>query len=75
MTTLAPALDGLDVETQPQKVRRRSRDFYWYSPVLKRRLDHVTADMVVTPRSEAEIAQVLAHAGRMGWANGTPNSE
>ncbi len=62
MTTLAPALDGLDVETQPQKVRRRSRDFYWYSPVLKRRLDHVTADMVVTPKSEAEIARVLAHA-------------
>ena len=64
----APALDGLDVETQPQKVRRRSRDFYWYSPVLKRRLDHVTADMVVTPKSEAEIAQVLAHA----FATDTP---
>jgi hypothetical protein len=48
---LPPALAGLDVETQPQKVRRRSRDFYWYSPVLKRRLDHVTADMVITART------------------------
>jgi FAD/FMN-containing dehydrogenase len=65
---LPPALAGLDVETQPQKVRRRSRDFYWYSPVLKRRLDHVTADMVITARSEAEIAQVLAHA----YATDTP---
>ena len=46
-------LDGIAVETQPQRVRRRSRDFYWYSPILKRQLDHVTADAVVTPRDEA----------------------
>lgn len=57
-------LDGIAVETQPQKVRRRSRDFYWYSPILKRQLDHVTAEAVVTPRSEAEVVRVLkaAHA-------------
>jgi FAD/FMN-containing dehydrogenase len=65
---LPPALAGLDVETRPAQVRRRSRDFYWYSPVLKRRLDHVTADMVITPRNEAEIARVLAHA----FATDTP---
>ena len=53
-------IDGLAVETQPQKVKRRSRDFYWYSPILKRRLDQVTADAIVTPRSEAEIVRVAA---------------
>ena len=58
----ADALAGLDIEMRPAQVRRRSRDFYWYSPVLKRRLDDVTADMVVTPKDEAEIARVLAHA-------------
>jgi FAD/FMN-containing dehydrogenase len=57
-------LDGLAVETQPQKVKRRSRDFYWYSPILKRQLDHVTADAVVTPRSEAEIVRVVAACHR-----------
>ena len=46
---------GWPVETQPQKVKRRSRDFYWYSPVLKRQLDHVTADPIVTPKNEAEV--------------------
>jgi len=69
MTSVIPAaLAGLDIETRPAQVRRRSRDFYWYSPVLKRRLEHVTADMVVTPRDEAEIARVLAYA----FATDTP---
>lgn len=59
-------IEGLAVETQPQKVRRRSRDFYWYSPILKRQLDHVTADAVVTPRSEAEIVRLAAACHRHG---------
>ena len=65
MTTTAAFLDaitGVDTETQPQKVRRRSRDFYWYSPVLKRELDHCQADALVTPRDEAEIVRVLREA-------------
>ena len=53
-------LAGLAVETQPQKVKRRSRDFYWYSPILKRRLDQVTADAVVTPQGEAEVVRTVA---------------
>jgi len=55
-------LDGLQVETQPQRVRRRSRDFYWYSPILKRQLDHVTGDAVVTVRDEAELLRVVRWA-------------
>ena len=55
-------LDGIAIETQAQKVKRRSRDFYWYSPVLKRRLDAVTADAVVTPSSEAELVRTLRAA-------------
>jgi FAD/FMN-containing dehydrogenase len=58
----ADALAGLDIETRPAQVRRRSRDFYWYSPVLRRRLEHVTAKMVITAKDEAEVARVLAYA-------------
>ena len=47
-------------------VKQKSRDFYWYSPVLKRELEAVTADLVVTPRSEAEVATVLAAAHALG---------
>jgi FAD/FMN-containing dehydrogenase len=53
-------LDGLKVEDNPAIVQQKSRDFYWYSPVLKRQLDHVTADLVVSPRDEAEVIRVLA---------------
>ena len=48
-------LDGLKIEDNAKIVQQKSRDFYWYSPVLKRQLDHVTADLVVSPKSEAEV--------------------
>ncbi|MCB1968900.1 MAG: FAD-binding oxidoreductase [Geminicoccaceae bacterium] len=56
---LIASLGAIAVETQPQKVRRRSRDFYWYSPVLKRELDHVTADLVITPADEGEVIAAI----------------
>lgn len=59
---LLRAIGDIPVETQPQKVKRRSRDFYWYSPILKRQLDAVTAEAIVSPRDEAEVVAVLAAA-------------
>jgi len=52
-------------EDNPILVRQKSRDFYWYSPVLKRELEAVTADVVVSPVSEAEVRSVLAAAYRL----------
>jgi FAD/FMN-containing dehydrogenase len=56
---LKAELDGIKVEDNPAIVKQKSRDFFWYSPVLKRQLDHVTADLVVSPRDEAEVIRVL----------------
>ena len=53
-------------EDNPALVKQKSRDFFWYSPVLKRQLDHVTGDVVVSPRSTEEVAQVLAAAHALG---------
>ena len=53
------ALSNLDLDENPVSVRAKSRDFFWYSPVLKDRLDHIVADFAVSPRSEAEILEVL----------------
>ena len=44
LTALKTELDGLKIEDNPALVQQKSRDFYWYSPVLKRQLDHVTGD-------------------------------
>nr|WP_306269124.1 FAD-binding oxidoreductase [Pararhizobium sp. IMCC3301] len=40
-------------------VRQKSRDFFWYSPVLKRQLQEVTADLIAAPVNEAEVIHVL----------------
>ncbi len=53
------ALAHLNPETKPAIVKAKSRDFFWYSPVLKDRLDHVTADFAVSPATEAEVIEVL----------------
>lgn len=53
------ALSHLEIDENPVSIRAKSRDFFWYSPVLKARLDHVVADFVVAPKSEAEVIEVL----------------
>jgi FAD/FMN-containing dehydrogenase len=46
--------------TSPQVVQRLSKDFYWYSPILKKLLDDKVADAVVQPVSTEEVVRVLA---------------
>ena len=62
------ALSHLDLDDNPVSVKAKSRDFFWYSPVLKARLDHVTADFVAAPRTEAELIEVL----RVAYAHDVP---
>ena len=55
-------IGSIKCEDNPVLVKQKSRDFYWYSPVLKRELEAVTADIVVSPKTESEVATVLAAA-------------
>ena len=59
IAALKTRLGSIKAEDNPALVRQKSRDFYWYSPILKRQLDHVTADIVASPKTEAEVVQVL----------------
>jgi FAD/FMN-containing dehydrogenase len=63
---LKERLAGLKIEDNPAIVKQKSRDFFWYSPVLKRQLDHVTADVVISPRNEAEVIETLAACFELG---------
>jgi FAD/FMN-containing dehydrogenase len=62
---LKAAIGPIPSEDNPVLVRQKSRDFYWYSPILKRELESVVADIVISPRGEAEVAAVLAAAYRL----------
>ncbi|MEM9145686.1 MAG: FAD-binding oxidoreductase [Pseudomonadota bacterium] len=56
------ALTHLDLDDNPATVKQKSRDFFWYSPLLKTRLEDVSADFVVAPRSEAEVIEIMRTA-------------
>jgi FAD/FMN-containing dehydrogenase len=66
IAALKADLAAFKVEDNPAIVKQKSRDFFWYSPVLKRQLDHVTGDLVVSPRSEAEVIEILRTCFRHG---------
>jgi FAD/FMN-containing dehydrogenase len=42
------------------EIRRKSRDYYWYSPILNAQLKEKLADIVLTPRDEADVIRVAA---------------
>src|SRR5262245_38912874 len=57
---LMAAIEGIPLVTDPVAVRRRSRDFFWYSPVLNEQLSGKSADLLVVPRDEADVIRVAA---------------
>ena len=59
MDELLEELGDIPVITDQNSVRRRSRDFYWYSPILKPQLDACFGDVVVMPRNEQEVIDVV----------------
>ena len=58
------ALDGLELIDNPMQLRLRSRDYYWYSPILKRELDGKAADLIVVPRSIEQVVRTAAACAR-----------
>jgi FAD/FMN-containing dehydrogenase len=66
IATLKSRLGAIRSDDNPAILRQKSRDFYWYSPRLKRQLDGVAGDLVVTPADEAELAEVLGQCHRLG---------
>ena len=63
-TRFAAELDGIPTITDPALVRQKSRDFFWYSPILKAQLNRMSADIVACPRTEAEVVAVAAQCAR-----------
>jgi FAD binding domain len=53
-------IPGLSASTDVIDCKRRARDYFWYSPILYDQLKASVADVVVTPRDEAEVVRVAA---------------
>jgi len=57
---LLAELPGIEAETDPVLVRLKSRDFYWFSPVLRPLLDGKRGEVVIRPADEVQVLAVLA---------------
>jgi FAD/FMN-containing dehydrogenase len=56
--------DPVRILTAPALIERLSKDFYWYSPVLKRQLASKVGDVVVQPLDVEEILAIARFAGK-----------
>jgi FAD/FMN-containing dehydrogenase len=56
--------DPARVITAPAVVERLSKDFYWYSPVLKRQLESKVGDVVAQPLNVDEVLAIARYAGK-----------
>jgi FAD/FMN-containing dehydrogenase len=64
LARLVADLSDIPTVTDPKIVRRRSRDFFWYSPILNQQLNGKSADVIIAPRNEAEVVRVAAACAR-----------
>ena len=65
---IAQALAPVEIIDEPVLVKKRSRDFFWYSPLLNAQLKKCFGDLVARPKTREELAHCLAVA----YANDLP---
>ncbi|NRB33526.1 MAG: FAD-binding oxidoreductase [Rhodobacteraceae bacterium] len=61
-TDFAQRLAPVDVIDEPVLVKKRSRDFFWFSPILNAQLKRSFGDLVARPTSVEELRHVLSEA-------------
>jgi FAD/FMN-containing dehydrogenase len=60
LDALRADLAGIASAEDAATVKLKSRDFFWFSPILKPQLDDKRADLVVLPKTKAEVVRVAA---------------
>lgn len=59
---IAAELRPVEVIEEPVLIKKRSRDFFWYSPILNEQLKKCFGDLVARPATREELAHCLAVA-------------
>ncbi len=57
-------LAGIAVADDAATLKLKSRDFFWFSPILKPLLEDRRADLVAAPRSKDEVKRIAAACAR-----------
>ena len=57
-------LGDVPFSVEPSTLRRKSRDYFWYSQALAQDLAGKRADVIVTPRDEADVIRVAGACAR-----------
>ena len=52
-------IGDVPVVMEEKVVRKKSRDFFWYSPILNEELAQKSADIFVSPRHEADLVTLV----------------
>ena len=61
---LRSIVGAADIVESGESLETLSKDYYWYSPVLKRQLEEKRADMAVRPGSVDQLSAVVAACSR-----------
>jgi len=57
-------LDGLRIHDDAKTLELRSRDYFWYSPILNEQLEDCRGEVVVIPTTQEELVRVASAAAR-----------
>jgi hypothetical protein len=58
------ALGDIPWSAEATVLRRKSRDYFWFSPILKAELDGRLGDLIVSPRDEADVVRIASLCAR-----------
>jgi FAD/FMN-containing dehydrogenase len=64
IAALLAEIADVPTSTEPTELKRKSRDFFWYSPVLNEALKDKFADVIAVARSEEDVKRVAAACAR-----------
>jgi FAD/FMN-containing dehydrogenase len=64
LDALRSDLAGIAIADDAPTLRIKSRDFFWFSPVLKPLLDGKRADLVAMPRNKDDVIRIAAACAR-----------